>query len=379
MRWFEPRSIETQSGRAGWRCRARWCAALAALVLVLLVGCGTEAPADWQWWTSADSEAVRTELAGWRGSLNAHRALSDTLRLDMRIRLTAADSTSVTGSTLYKFAHLLKVWVPDSDSGHVNEYHFGVTVDTMVLHDSTMADTFCQVDYYDRRWVLENGGADTMPAKVAFSYDSLWVVTFRPETVVVPPDTTIIWRVSSTELRGFDAPQETTKTWDWSARRVVFLRKDSAATAYHLNKMSGFAVFAPSSADAPGISQLVLSKPGQADTFFYQPRPDGRGLYNLRTLDSLYTVQQGEERELLVTTSTPPDTTTDKNRFFLGTGGARTEITAGAKRGVATITFADTGYQHIYVEVIPLSSLLYKDQVHKTATWALPVRVLPVQ
>jgi hypothetical protein len=330
---------------------------LALAALVAIVGCGTEPPADWQWWRSADSVGVRTELAGWRGPLDGNRALSDPVTLNLSLGLSAADSTSTTGLTLHKFAHLISVRPEQAESVHADEYHFGVAVDTIA-----MTDTFCQVDYWD----------SLIAAGCRFSYDSLWAVTFSPDT---QPDSTVVWRVTSSDLVGFATAQETVKTFDWAARRVVFLPKDSGSATYHLRRLTGFAAFTPSSQDAPSITTIVLSRPGRVDTFFYSPRTDGRGLYNLRSIDSLYEVQSGEQVDVTVNTGTPTDTTVDRNRFFLSAGSARTDITSGALRGSGSFSLTDTGYQNVYVEVVPLSSLAYKDAAHISTIWALPVRV----
>ncbi len=336
---------------------------LFVIFCLLVAGCGTEAPADWQWWTAADSAAVRDTLTAWRGVLNAYTALSDTLRLNLSVRLTAADSTSADGDTLYKFARLLAVWSVPAESGHVDEYRFGVTVDTMVLQGRPMTDTFCQVGYRDTL-------AET---KAYFLYDSLWVVAFRPETL---PDTSVVFRVAGVERRGFATPETSSKTHNWAARREVFLPKDSAGP-YRLERLTGFAAFVPTAQDAPSISQVVLNRPGQSDTFFYSPRRDGRGLYNLRLLDSLYTVHQNEPVDLIVTTSTPADTNVDRNRFFVGIEGRKLDITAGARRGAVSFSFSQPGYQHIYLQVLPLSNLLYRNTPFTNTTWALPVRVSP--
>jgi hypothetical protein len=325
--------------------------------LLAIVGCGTGPPADWQWWRSADTAGVQTELASWRGPLDGSRALSSPVTLNLSLGLSVADSTSTTGRMLYKFAHLISVRPEPSESVHADEYHFGVAVDTIA-----MTDTFCQVDYWD----------SLLAAGYRFSYDSLWAVTFHPDT---QPDSTVTWRVTSSDLVGFATPQETVKTFDWAARRVVFLPKDSGAATYHLRRLTGFAAFSPSSQDAPSVTTIVLSRPGRVDTLFYSPRTDGRGLYNLRSIDSLYEVQADEQVEVTVNTSTPVDTTVDRNRFFLSVGATRTDITSGALRGAGSFSLADTGYQNVYVEVVPLSSLAYKDAAHVSTTWAIPVRV----
>ncbi len=329
----------------------------AALMLLSVVGCGTEPPPNWQWWRTADTSAVRTELASWRGFLGADKALSNPLDLNLSVGLSAADSASTTGATKYKFAHLISVQPARAESIHADELHFGVAVDTIA-----MTDTFCQVDYWDS---LKTAGC-------RFLYDSLWVVTFHPDT---QPDSTIVWRVTSSVKVGDSVAVETTRTFDWSARRVVFMPKDSGTAGYHVRRVTGFAAFVPSSLDAPSIANVVLSRPGHVDTLFYSPRLDGRGLYSLRSIDSLYEVQPGELVDVTVNTSTPVDTSVDRNRFFLSAGGTKVDITSGPKQGTGSFSLADTGYQSFYIEVIPVSSLLYKDATHMSTIWAIPVRV----
>jgi len=325
--------------------------------VLAVAGCSAEPPADWRWWRSTDSAAVQLELAAWRGTLSANPALADSVALDLSFGLSSADSTSATGLTLHKFAHLVSLRPEPADTVHFDEYHFGVAVDTI-----SMTDTFCQVDCWD-----------SLPlAGYRFRYDSLWVVTFHPDTL---PDSTIAWRVTSSGLVGFATPQETTKVFDWAARRVVFMPKDSGVAVYHLRRLTGLAAFVPSSQDAPSITAVVLSRPGRIDTLFYSPRTDGRGLYNLRSVDSLCEVYPGEQIDVTVIAGTPIDTTVDRNRFFLAAGGVRSDITQGALRGAGSFALSDTGYQSVYVEVVPLSSLAYKDAAHLSTTWAIPVRV----
>jgi len=338
----------------------RWpaLAALAVLLatgLLLSAGCGTEPPANWQWWTSEDSAAVRAQLEPWRGVFDARKALADTFRLNLNVRLTGADTVSADGATLYKFGHLLAMWVEEPAEGHRDEFHFGVTVDTVA-----MTDTFCEVWY-----------RDTLAAgRVHFSYDSLWVVTFRPDT---QPDSTVRWRPQTIDKLGFDAPQDTVKTFDWATRRVVFLPKSDSG--YRITKLTGFASFVPNAEDAPGVSYAVLSRPGVTDTFFYTPRPDGRAIYNLKPLGSMYTVRVGEALTLGVTARTPSDTGQDKNRFFMTVEGRRSDITFNAMNGAAVFSFATPGYTHIYIELVPNSNILYKNSAYTSTIWAIPVRV----
>lgn len=335
---------------------------LSVLALAALVGCGSEPPPDWPWWTAEDSASVRAELANWRAIYNANGHLAD-LQGGWSVGLTAQDSTSATGDTLFKFAHLMSVSFVPTDSGHRDEMLFGVTVDTIA-----MTDTFCEVGY-----------VDSMEAcRLVCEFDSLWVVAFRPDTQVSgqPPETTIVQRVRSTELRPFGVPETTTKSYAWSAMRKLFLSKDASTHSYVLVKATGAAIHTPTPEDAPAVTRVVLSRPGRADTFFYTPRLDGRGLYNLRSPSSLIVFEPGEEIDVEVTTSTPEDTTIDRARFFVGVEGVQTDITLSARRGQGRVTFTETGPQHIYVTVLPYSSLFYRDAEHAATVWAVPIRVV---
>ncbi|MEO0081105.1 MAG: hypothetical protein ABIL25_02285 [candidate division WOR-3 bacterium] len=334
------------------------------LLVVFVAGCGTEPPPRWPWWTAQDSAAVRLELGRWKDVFSANHAMRGGLEYVWRSRLSSKDSTSTTGDTLYKFARLLSFSLEPTDSGHADVYQFGVTVDTLALKD-----TFCEVTYYD----------SMAACRAVFGYDSLWVVGFRPDTQIsgTPPETTIIFRPSYTELRGFEQPVIATKGFAWKAMRKLFLARDTMPDTlyYELRKATGFAVYAPSATDAPSISRVIFSRPGRVDTVFYSPRLDGRGLYNLKSLNSLYTVRPGEEVTVSVVTTTPPDTTTEKNRFLLYTAGKVADITASARNGQGVFSFADTGYHHVYIKVVPLSNLLYPEADYVETVWAIPVRV----
>ena len=96
MRWFEPRSIETQSGRAGWRCRARWCAALAALVLVLLVSGG------FGWWHHRQQVAER--------SLEIERLRREVAQLRVKAILAAGVSEETKRSALGPYVKPGDTW-----------------------------------------------------------------------------------------------------------------------------------------------------------------------------------------------------------------------------------------------------------------------------
>ncbi len=337
---------------------------LAGMALLFGVGCDQESQ-SWPWWTAGDSAAVAAELGQWREMLNANQVLTGDLTCGWNSPLTYGDTTSETGDTVYKFAHLLSVRFEPTDSIHENEYLFGVTADSVA-----MTDTFCAVTYRDSMG----------SCLVHFEYDSLWIVGFRPETTVVeslvPPETTIVQRMSYQELRGFDSPQRETKSYGWSAFRKLFLRKDDSA--YVLAKTTGFGVYTPTAEDAPSFSSqsgVILSRPGRADTICYTAKPSGRNIYNLVSIDSLYALDVGEEVRLEVTATTPEDSVVDKNRFFVGIEGVKTEITVNARHGDGTISFTQAGRHHIYIEILPLSNLLYPRTGYAGTIWAIPVQV----
>jgi hypothetical protein len=335
-----------------------------ATAVLLLAGCGTEPPANWQWWTGDDSTAVAGELTRWQPVLDARLAFADTLRLGQSSGLLLADSASATGDTLYKFKRLLAAWMTVDAAGHSNGLTFGVTDDTVA-----MTDTFCHVEYVDT----------VMGAKFHFRYDSLWVVGFTPDTLIdtarTPPETTIVFRASYTEARGFDTPQELTKDFDWASRRFVHLAKTPGAVQYAVRRLTGLGVHVPTAQDAPGISSVTFARPGRIDTFYYSARsaPDVRGIYNLRSVDTLYTVTQGDVIDLTVSIS--GDSASEKERCFVGVNGAKFDITASGKRGEGSFSFSDTGYQHVYIAAVSVSGLGYVAAVPKVTFWAIPVRV----
>ncbi len=355
------------------RLKSRLGPAAAALVLpavlavFLSAGCDTEALV-WTWWTAEDSAAVAAELAEWRGTLDASQMLAGSPTGTWRGTLSPQDSTSETGDTLYKFARLLGIRFETAQCEHRDEYEFDVTVDSIA-----MTDTFCEVGYHD----------SMLGCTAHFDYDSLWVVGFRPETTVVetlvPPETTIVLAVSYTELRGFATTQTKSKHYDWSAFRKVFLARDGGD--YELTKTTGFATYVPEAEDAPGVSStgVILTRPGRVDTIAYAAGEEERNLYNLVHVDSLYTVEVGEEIQLDIATTTPADTTMDKNLFFLGIEGSKYDITTSARSGSGTFTFGTTGYHHVYVEILPLSSVLYPETDYAGTVWAIPVLVRDVE
>ncbi len=339
---------------------------------ILLTQCGRVPPPKWPWWTREDSTAVRQALEQWHGYLDPRRAWSDTFRFDLVTGLNYVDSSSRTGDTIYKIAHLIRAWVEPGENlrsdTFLDIYQFGVTVDTVVMND-----TFCQVIYRD----------SFNSSRLQLEFDTLWVVGFRPDTIIdttkSPPETTIVQRVNYVEKRGFPERQYTFKEFCWSANRWLFLRRDTMPETcyYSLVKISGGFSLIPRAEDAPQITRVILSKPGRVDTIYYSPRNDGKGLTNLKSLDSLYTIRSGEDVGILIATSTPSDTIADRNRIFVTVKGRTTDVTTSAKGGSGVVHFADadTGYQHIYIQVLPATNILYPKSDFTGTFWAIPVRV----
>ncbi len=340
-----------------------------SLLAFCILECGRMAPVPWPWWTNEDSTAVKNAIAPWSDYLNPLQVLRDTFRLRFSTNLTYTDSSSRTGDTIYKIAHIIDAWIEPGEVQRKDIYQFGVTVDTV-----SMIDTFCQVIYRD----------SITQCLLHVEFDTLWVVGFRPDTIIdttkTPPETTIVQKVSYVECRGFDEIQHATKSYTWVANRWLFLRRDTLPDTfyYSLVKLSGGYAHIPIAEEAPQISRVVLSKPGKVDTFYNSPRVDGKGLTNLRFLDSLYKIAVNEEIAISIATSTPQDTLADKNRFFVTVAGSKIDITTGAKSGDAYLRFSvnDTGYQHIYIEVLPLSNILYPGAGFKGIIWAIPVQVI---
>lgn len=343
------------------------------LLGVLLTQCGRVSPPQWPWWTSEDSTAVKKALELWLGYLTPSPAWSDTFRLSLSLGLNYSDSSSRTGDTLYKIAHLIRAWVRPGENCRndtcLDRYQFGVTVDTTVMND-----TFCQVIYRD----------SFTSSQLYLEFDTLWVVGFRPDTMIdttkTPPETTIVHRVSYVEKRGFQESQQIFKGFCWSANRWLFLRRDTVPDTcyYSLIKISGGYSLIPNAEESPQISRVILSKPGKVDTIYYSPRSDGKGLTNLKSLDSIYTMRAEEDVSILISTTTPADTIADRNWIFVTISGRSTDITTAARTGSGIVRFstADTGYQHIYIEVLPATNIFYPYSNFSGTVWSIPVRVI---
>jgi hypothetical protein len=347
--------------------------AIGTIVAILLSSCGTEAPAPWDWWTQADSNAVNSTLTSWRDSLNGYNFLTGqnnttlVYPLDQNVPIVGSDTMSLTGADLVKIAHLTEFEFSPIDVNHYNDLLFGRKNDTIECKD-----TFCFVTYLD----------STINCLGVLRYDSLWTVKFYPDTeiIVSPPETIITFKVDTIYKTGYSTIQEEENHYAFTNMRKLELKKQNGTAIYDLKYMTGFGTYIPTSTEAPTISYVILSKPGKVDTFRYSPRIDGKGIYNLKDKDSLYTLAPNESVNVYVITSTPTDTLSNRNYFFVGLGNpfvtAKSHITAQARRGEARIAFSSVGVAHLYVEVIPASAIYYPySNQWQAAIWAIPIRV----
>ena len=339
----------------------------------ILSSCGTEAPPTWPWWTAQDSNAVKQELALWRDTLNGYHLLQGqnaaviNYPLNLNVALVSSDTISRTGDSLVKIAHFLGSNFVLGDSTHIDELLFGVKNDSIETKD-----TFCFISYYD----------STQNCICVLRYDSLWTVKFQIasiDTSLVPRDTS--WRVSTITKSGFTTTQEEQNTYGFKITRKMELKKDSSATIYRMKFITGFGLYVPNSTTAPAISNVVLTKPGQSDTFRYGARLDHKGIYNPKTRDSMYTAAVGESITVTINTTTPTDTITDRNYYFVSCSSPyvsnKHNITSGARIGRGTIGFTQSGLQQLYFEVIPASALFYPFAQWKSTTWSIPINVIP--
>ena len=346
------------------------------MFIMLLSSCSTESPPLWPWWTKADSTAVEQELALWRDTLNGFHSIvgqNNTVLqypIDLLNPLVKTDTMSTNGDSVVKIAHIKGFSNVIVDGLHLDELLFGVKNDTLLPHD-----TFCYVTYQD----------STRNCIGVLRYDSLWTIKFYPvttvDTTVTPPETIITYHVASITKTGFATTREEQDTIQhFTIMRKLELKKDSTTTAYHLKSLTGFGTYIPNTTDAPIISYVILTKPnGLVDTIRYSPLTDGRGIYNLKHKDSLYSVAINEAIGVRVVTSTPSDTLTDRNYFFLSCGipyvASKYNITTSAKMGSGQAIFAQAGLGQIYIEVIPASTLFYPYRQWKSSAWAIPIRV----
>ncbi len=344
---------------------------LAAICSLLTTNCGREAPAPWPWWTSSDSTAVNDTLKNWRSILNGHNFIQGqnnqliNYPLQVLVPLTSADTISRNGITLLKIGNLVNFYNQLQDSVHLADLLFGVKNDT--IH---RIDTFCFVTYKD---TTEN-------CLAGLKYNHLWVVQFYVSGIdssISPWDTT--WRVSSITDSVFTDTQAFNIQYHYTTMRKMELKKDTISKSYCVNNLTGYTLYIPNSTDAPAISNVVLSKLTGVDTFFSGARMDKKGIYNPKSLDSLYTIAKNESITVKITASTPTDTTTDRNYFFVSCGTPyitnKINITSTPNLGLGKVAFTSTGIHHLYIEVIPASALFYPNASRKATVWTIPIRV----
>lgn len=350
------------------------------IFVIMLASCGNEAPPAWPWWTNADSTAVKQELTAWRDTFNNYHFLVGqnnahlTYSMDVNVPIVGTDTLSRTGDSVVKIAHFLGSYATLGDSIHIDDLLFGRK------NDSTQTkDTFCFVTYKDT----------SQNCIGILLFDSLWTIKFYPDTTVettatptdTTVDTTITYRVNSINKTGFSSTNEEQNTYHFTAMRKLELKKDSAATIYRMKYWTGFGMYVPNSTTAPAITNIIMTGAGRCDTFYYGARLDHKGIYNLKSMDSTYTVSVGESITVNVSTSTPTDTLSDWNYFFISDGSpyvsTKRNITSGRKIGTGGLKFTHSGLNHLYIEVIPASTLFYPYAPWTSTTWAIPIRVVP--
>jgi len=347
---------------------------LGVFIVLMISSCGTEAPAPWPWWTKDDTTAVNNELTAWQDTFNGYnfiRGQNGSLNypININIPIFGSDTISQTGVDFVKIAHLTGFNNVLSDSVHFNEYTFGVKNDT-IPGDSWPRDTFCYVTYKD----------STVNCIGVLQFDTTWTVKFYPDTTIdttqAPPETIITYKVDTIYKTGFSSTQEEQDTYSFATMRKLELKKEIGQLKYNLKYLTGFGMYVPNTTVAPTISYIILTKPGRSDTFRYSPRTDGKGIYNLKHKDSVYTLAPNESVNVHVVIPT----STDSNYFFVGLGNPfitnKSHISTSGHSGVTQIAFANQGLAHLFVEVIPASAIFYPYTAQwKSATWAIPIRI----
>lgn len=344
------------------------------IFVTVLLSCKNESRTPWPWWTKQDSIAVQKELNNWRDTLNGSNfirqqngsAIPYLLSISVPIVKTDTAPRSQPIDSIVKIAHFLGFSNTLGNWIHNDELTFGRKNDT-----NPMRDTFCYVTYTD----------STSNCIGVLRYDSIWTIKFYPETTITPTETIITYRAYPPIKTGLPYTTEEQNIYSLAVMRKLELKKDSAATIYRLRNLTGFGTYVPNTTYAPAISYIILTRPGKTDTFRYSPRSDGKGIYNLKHKDSLYSVAVGESIEVNIITTTPADTLTDYNYFFISSGApfvtTKYHVTKSTRTGKGKIAFAQTGLGHLYVEVIPASTLFYPFDLWRSTVWALPIRVKP--
>lgn len=341
------------------------------VIIVMISSCGREAPAPWPWWTSQDSSSVKLVLAQWSSTLNGFNFIRGQNNMQINyplqssVPLIHSDTISRNGLPLVKIANFLGFYNALQDSVYVTDLLFGVKNDTIAR-----TDTFC--------FVTSKDSCENCLAYLRFN--RLWVVKFQIagiDSSIVPWDTT--WRVSSITDSILPDTQALSNQYGLTVMRKMELKKESFE--YLMKSITGFTRYIPNSTDAPAISNVVLSRLNRVDTFYSGARMDKKGIYNPRLLDSLYTVAKDESITVKITTSTPSDTATDRNYFFVSCGmpyvTSKQNVSVSHKLGMGKIAFSTAGINHLYIEVIPASALFYPYRQWKSTTWAIPIRVTP--
>jgi hypothetical protein len=341
------------------------------ILSIVISSCGREAPPDWQWWTKGDSTAVYDTLKLWRTTFNGFNFLCGQNNaqliypLEITVPLTSSDTISRTGTTLVKIGNFLGGYYQISDSTHIDDLLFEVKNDSIETKD-----TFCFITYQDT--------SENCIAKLR--YNRLWIVHFQVsaiDTTVSPWDST--WRVSSINDSLCTDTLVAEDTFHFTAMRKLELKKDSSATSYRMKYITGFTLYVPNSTDAPAVSNVVLSQLTRIDTFYSGARQDKKGIYNPKLKDSLYTIAKDESITVTINTSTPSDTASDRNYFFVSCGtpyiSAKYNITSSPTKGIGKVAFSTSGIHHLYIEVIPASALFYPNAQRKSTTWSIPILV----
>jgi len=345
--------------------------ALAILGVLWVLGCHSNAPPAWPWWTDQDRTEVNSELTAWRDSISTRQFLEGVVdSLIDSTTIISRDSVSPTGDSLIKIVRLRGFGTRADGAARRDSLSFGVTVDSLYT-DTSWSDTFCHVIAIDST----NTGFATLQC------DRYWVVKYRPDTTVDttahPPLTTVTWRLDSLA----PAPQfhegttfEFEKPMTWLVSRYVFLRKENTKPLYHVRRMSGFSLYLPNTTDAPSLRFLALTYQGTTDTFLLNATATHHGIYNLYDPDSAYTVRKGEAVNLMASADKPA-LKGDKYYFLARVEGQRVLLGTDTLGASKPITFTTSGLHHLLVEVVPQSNVFYPGQGFAFTVWSLPIRV----
>lgn len=342
---------------------------LAILGVLLVPGCHRKTSSVWP--TDRDRTEVSDELTVWRDSISTRQFLeSEVDSLPDSTTVISRDSVSLTGDSLIKIVRLLGFGVWADGAARRDSLSFGVTVDSL-QSDTSPRDTFCRVIARDST----NVGIGVLQC------DRYWVIKYRPDTTVDtlahPPLMAITWRLDSLAPRPVlhqDTVAEFEKPMTWLVDRYLDLRKENTKPLYDLRRMTGYSLYLPNTTDAPNVLFLALTNQGNADTFRLSATANLHGVYNLYEPDSAYTVRKGEPVNLTVQTD-KPNLTGDKYYFLARIEGQRVLLGTDTVSASNPITFNTVGLQHLLVEVVPQSNLLYPRTDFAFTVWSLPVRV----